>query len=130
MSEVVELIKTFGTKPKPGPYGVEFEWYFDCPGKLGRTGNYKYRVESGSGIGGRGHAWNLNVLPGGGLNRDSELEVCGPKVTTRRLLKRQILEALAEGNRPPDRDGYEIYARWHTYGLTSSIQWFSRRKRP
>lgn len=129
MADVVALIESFGTRAKPGPYGVEFEWYFDSPGSLGRTGNYRYRVESGGGIAGRGGWWNLHVLPGGGPDRDSTLEVCGPKVPTRALLKRQVLEALAEGNRPPDRDGYESYARRHTCGLTGSIQWFTRRRK-
>lgn len=128
MTDVVDLLTSLYIKAKPGPYGVEFEWYFER-GNFSRTGDYKYRVERGSGIAGRGDAWNLHVLPGGGRNRDSTHEVCGPKVTTRALLKRQVLEALAEGTKPPDRDGYETYARWHRYGTTSSVQWFQRRKR-
>ena len=129
MKDVVDLLTDLHIKAEPGPQGVEFSWYFDSPGGLGRIGRHRYRVESGSGIAGQGHAWNLHVLPGGGPNRNSGHEVCGPKVTRRLLLKRQVLEALAEGDRPPHLDGFESYARYHTYGSITSIQWFRRRNR-
>jgi hypothetical protein len=29
----------------------------------------------------------------------------------------------------PDREGFETYARWHTFGMTGSVQWFQRQKR-
>lgn len=46
-----------------------------------------------------------------------------------RSIANQILESMAEGAKPAAREGYEVYARWHTYGITSSVQWFQRRKR-
>jgi hypothetical protein len=100
---------------------VAFSWYFDrgCFPR-GET-TVHYRIESGSGIAGRGNAWNVTELPSG--------PTLGPKVTTRSALRSQILEAIAEGAKPEARDGFEVYARWHTYGSTSSVQWFTRRKR-
>jgi hypothetical protein len=120
MSDVVQLCTELCIKATPGPEGVEFSWFFDSPGQDGRTGSYRYRIRSGSGIAGRGHAWGLVELPAGPSQ---------PKVTTRRALKRQLLEAIVEGQRPEPREGFEVYARWHTYGWTSSVQWFRRRRR-
>lgn len=121
MTDVVELLKSLHVKPSPGPLGVSFSWYFDrgCFPRGGTT--VHYRIERGSGIGGRGNAWNVVELPSG--------PTLGPKVTAKRALKSQILAAIAEGARPEPRDGYEIYARWHTCGITASVQWFTRRKR-
>jgi len=122
MTDVVMLLTELNIKPQPGPNGVEFKWYFEG---LVRHGSSRFRVERGSGIGGRGDAWNLVELPSG--------QPCGPKVTTRALLKRQILEALADGPRPEVNTEQEAYARWHACGSgiakTGSIQWFKRRKK-
>ncbi len=120
MTDVVNLLASLHVKASPGPLGVTFEWYFD-DGCYPKRGNYKYRVENGSGIAGRGGWWNVRELPEG--------TPLGPKVPSARLLRRQILAAMAEGPRPPDRAGYETYVRWHTCGITSSVQWFQRRKR-
>jgi hypothetical protein len=108
MRDVVDLLTTLNVRCSAGPLGVAFSWYFDR-GNLDREGRHHYRVESGSGIAGRGHAWNV-------------------KVTTRHALRHQVLEILAEGPRPEARAGYEAYARWHTTGSTSSVQWFTRRR--
>jgi len=115
MSDVVDLLTSLHVKSKPNPEGVDYSWYFDN-GCFPKRGEYRYRVRSGSGI-----AWNVLELPSGAP--------LGPKVTTKDKLRRQILASMAEGPRPPERDGYETYARWHTCGLTSSVQWFQRRKR-
>lgn len=124
MHDVVDLLLSLHVRGEAGPLGVTFSWYFDR-GNLSRNGRYVFRIESGSGIAGRGHAWNVCCLPGG--------SPLGPKVTTRAALRRQILAALAEGVRPEPRDGYEVYARWHKSSpfpnTTTSVQWFSRRKR-
>ena len=48
-------------KPEHAP--IRWSYYFDR-GNLDREGRYHYRVESGSGIAGRGHAWNANATPG------------------------------------------------------------------
>jgi len=120
MTEVVELCRELHVKGVPGPYGVSFSWFFDH-GCLHKNGKFHFRIENGSGIAGRGNAWNVYELPAG--------PTLGPKVTTKRELRPQILAAIAEGARPADRDGYETYARWHTYGMTGSVQWFQRRQR-
>lgn len=120
MTDVVDLLASLCVKALPGPEGVEYSWYFDR-GCYPKQGEYRYRVRSGSGIAGRGNAWNVCELPSG--------TPLGPKVTTRAKLRAQILSSMAEGPRPPDREGYETYARWHTCGITSSVQWFQRRKR-
>lgn len=121
MSDVIDLCRALYVKAEPGPLGVSFSWYFDhgCFPRGGTT--VHYRIESGSGIAGRGDAWNVIELPSG--------PTLGPKVTAKSALRRQILEAIAEGTKPERRDGYEIYARWHRYGMTGSVQWFTRRKR-
>ena len=117
MSDVVNLCATLNVKTTAGPLGVSFSWYFEG---LLRTGRAEFRIERGSGIAGRGDAWNVRELP-------SDPPI-GPKVTTRRELRRQILEAIAEPPKPEPRPELEIYARWHTYGTTSSVQWFTRRR--
>jgi hypothetical protein len=120
IAEVIAILIGAGVQPQATPNGVEYSWYFDS-GCMGRSGRHRFRVECGSGIGGRGGAWNVVDLPSGKPH--------GPKVTSGAELRRQVLESLAEGNRPDDRDGYETYARWHTCGTTSSVQWFQRRRR-
>jgi len=120
MTEVVELCRELHVKGVPGPYGVSFSWYFDAGCFPRASTTVHYRIENGSGIAGRGNAWNVYELPGG--------PTLGPKVTTKRELRAQILAAIAEGARPADRDGFETYARWHTYGMTGSVQWFQRRQ--
>lgn len=121
LKDVVNLLRSLHVKGDPGPQGVTFSWYFDrgCFPRAEIT--VYYRIESGSGIAGRGNAWNVCELPSGAP--------LGPKVTTKSVLRKQVLAAIAEGTRPEPRDGYEVYARWHTYGTTSSVQWFTRRKR-
>ena len=120
MRDVVDLLTALNVRCSAGPLGVEFSWYFD-DGNLDRKGRHHYRIESGSGVAGRGHAWNVVELPEG-IPR-------GPKVTTRRALRRQVLETLAEDPKPENRAGYEAYARRHATSSTSSVQWFSRRQR-
>jgi hypothetical protein len=119
MRDVVDLLTALNVRGSAGPLGVAFSWYFDR-GNLDREGRHHYRVESGSGVAGRGHAWNVVELPEGTPR--------GPKVTTRHALRRQVLETLAEGPRPEPREDHETYARWHTTGSTSSVQWFTRRR--
>ena len=121
MSDVVQLCQALWVKPEPGPYGVTFSWYFDAGCFPRGSTTVHYRIESSSGIGDGGRSWNVKELPNG--------PTLGPKVTTKSKLRPQILAAIAEGPRPPDRDGYETYARWHRCGITSSVQWFQRRKR-
>lgn len=124
MTDVVEILTALHVKALPGPNGVEYEVHFDRgvfpqgspDGRL-----HRFRIESGGGIAGRGGAWNVRRLPDG--------EPLGPKVTTRAKLRRQILESMAEGTKPEEKSGYEVYARWHTFGTTASVQWFQRRKR-
>jgi hypothetical protein len=120
MRDVVDLLTALNVRCSTGPLGVEFSWYFDH-GNLDREGRHRYRVESGSGVAGRGHAWNVVELPAGTPR--------GPKVTTRLALRRQVLETLAEGPKPEPDEGHEAYARCHTTGSTSSVQWFTRRRR-
>lgn len=92
MSDVVALCETLDLRCEPGPLGVAFSWFFEHDDSTGaKTRRVDYRIECGSGIAGRGRAWNLVELPGGSPS--------GPKVTTRRALRRQILEALAEPSR-------------------------------
>lgn len=117
MTDVVNLLVSLNVQPHATPDGVCFEWYFDH-GCSHRNGRARFRVERGSGIAGRGDAWNVVELPGG--------VPLGPKVTTRAKLRQQVLAAIAEGPRPPDRVGFQTYARWHTCGLTSTVQWFQR----
>jgi hypothetical protein len=119
MHDVVELLTALNVQSSAGPAGVTFSWYFDR-GSLDREGRHHYRIERGSGIAGRGHAWNVVALPEGTPR--------GPKVTTRRLLRRQVLETLAGGPKPEALAGFEIYARWHRTGSASSVQWFTRRR--
>ena len=119
MTDVLEVLTSVHVSGMPGPNGVEFSVYFDRS-NLPRTGWVRFRVESGSGIAGRGHAWNVVEIGGSAL---------GPKVTTRRALRVQVLAAMAYGIRPELSPGREISARWHTYGLMSSVQWFTRRVR-
>src|SRR5688572_1148901 len=96
MTDVVELLASLHVKGKPGPEGVEYGWHSDRGAELSRT---RFRIRSGSGIAGRGDAWNVTQLPNG--------PTLGAKTRRRRELRRQILESLADGVRPPDRDGYE-----------------------
>ena len=119
MTDVLTVLTSVHAHGTPGPNGVEFSVYFERS-NLPRTGTVRFRVECGSGIAGRSNAWNVVELGGPAL---------GPKVTTRRELRAQVLAAMAEGIRPEPSPGREIYARWHTYGLTSSVQWFTRRSR-
>lgn len=119
MTGVLAVLASVHEQGSPGPYGVEFSVYFDSS-NLPRTGTVRFRVESGSGIAGRSNAWNVVEVGGPAL---------GPKVTTRRALRAQVLAAMAEGIRPEPSPGREVYARWHTYGWTSSVQWFTRRAR-
>jgi hypothetical protein len=119
MSDVADLLTALNVRCSAGPLGVTFSWYFDS-GNLDRHGRHRYRVESGSGVAGRGHSWNVVELPDGTPR--------GPKVTTRSALRRQVLETLAEGPRPDPREGREAYARRHTTRSTSSVQWFTRRR--
>lgn len=119
-ADVVALLESVHTRATPTPNGVEFSVYFER-GNLPRTGWVHFRVECGSGIAGRGDAWNVIELPSG--------PTIGPKVRSARLLKQQVLAAMAEGIKPEPRPGRQIYARWHTYGMTSSVQWFTRRAR-
>lgn len=118
VADVIAVLEAVHCKPAPTPNGVEFSVYFERS-NLPRTGWVHFRIECGSGIAGRGDAWNVIELPAG--------PTLGPKVRSVRLLKRQILEAMAEGIKPDPRPGFLVYARWHTYGLTSSVQWFTRR---
>lgn len=120
MADVVDLLTSLHVKSNPNPEGVDYSWYFD-DGCFPKKGEHRYRIRSGSGIAGRGNAWNVLELPSG--------SPLGPKVTTKAKLRPQILASMTEGPRPPDRDGYATYARWHTFGITSSVQWFQRRKR-
>lgn len=87
MSDVVALCVALNIQCEPGPLGVSFSWFFepDDPTRT-RTGHVDYRIECGSGIAGRGRAWNLCELPSGSPS--------GPKVTTRRALRRQVLKTL------------------------------------
>lgn len=119
MTDVLAVLASVHVHGKPGPNGVEFSVYFERS-NLPRTGTVRFRVESGSGIAGRGDAWNVVEIGGDAL---------GPKVRSRRSLRAQVLAAIAEGIRPEPAAGREVYARWHTYGLTSSVQWFTRRTR-
>lgn len=117
MADVLTVLDSVNQRGTPGPNGVEFSVYFERS-NLPRTGTVKFRIECGSGVAGRSHAWNVVEIGG---------ETLGPKVTTRRALRSQVLAAMAEGIRPDPLPGREVYARWHTYGLTSSVQWFTRR---
>lgn len=119
MADVVELLADLCVRGEAGPQGVAFKWHFDRS-NIPRTGTVKFRIERGSGIAGRGDAWGVVELPSG---------PSAPKTRSKRELRQQILAAIAEGEKPADRVGYETYARWHTHGLTSSVQWFQRRKR-
>jgi hypothetical protein len=119
MTDVLEVLSSAHAHGTPGPNGVEFSVYFERS-NLPRTGTVRFRVECGSGIAGRSGAWNVIEIGGPAL---------GPKVKTRRALRAQVLAAMAEGIRPDPLPGREVYARWHTYGLTSSVQWFTRRVR-
>jgi hypothetical protein len=118
-SDVVGVLESVHVlKHKATPNGIEFSVYFERS-NLPRTGWVHFRIECGSGIAGRGDAWNVIELPAG--------PTLGPKVRSARMLKQQVLAAMAEGIKPESRPGFKVYARWHTYGLTSSVQWFTRR---
>lgn len=118
MTDVVKLLSSLNVRGKPGPLGVSFSWYFERS-NMGRTGEYHFRVQCGSGIAGRGDAWNVVTLPSG--------NALGPKTRRKSELRRQVLEAIVEGVRPEPPPGYTVYARWHTFRDTSSVQWFTRR---
>lgn len=74
MSDVVSVLACAGLASSSGPNGVAFT-----------AGGMRFRVESGSGIAGRGNAWNVVRVDSG--------EALGPKVTTRRALRAQVLAA-------------------------------------
>jgi hypothetical protein len=80
MTEVVELCRELYVKGEPGPYGVTFSWYFDAGCSPRASTTVHYRIENGSGIAGRGYAWNVYELPAG--------PTLGPKVTTKRCAGR------------------------------------------
>lgn len=117
MTDIVDLCTELCLKAEPGPLGVTFRW---SRGSYESMTRVWYRIERGSGIAGRGGAWGVCELPAGPTH---------PKVTTRRALRRQLLEIMAEGTKPEPRDGFEIYARWHHTALCDSVQWFERRVR-
>lgn len=119
MTDVMAVLASVHVQGSPGPNGVEFSVYFERS-NLPRTGMVRFRIECGSGIAGRSNACNVVEIGSPAL---------GPKVTNRRALRAQILAAMAEGIRPEPQSGREVYARWHTYGWTSSVQWFTRRTR-
>jgi hypothetical protein len=109
MVDVVALLTDLSIRCEPGPLGVAFSW-----------GGERYRIESGGGIAGRGHAWSVVELPATTL---------GPKVTTRRALRAQVLAVMADPPKPDPKPGCETYARWHRTGVAASVQWFTRRSR-
>lgn len=79
--------------------------------------------------------WRL--VHGGGISGDGDRvwwfeRKSGPDksrvVRTRAELRRIIIERLA-GERPPEREGYTLYARRHSTRFTDSVLWFYRRRR-
>jgi hypothetical protein len=99
-----------------GPYGV-------TTGK--RWHDHQYRLEPMSGIGGPGR-WRIKRLPDG-------RQMSGT-IETKRQLRKAMREWLAEveyGPRPPEREGFIIYAHDNgvrtNIGMCNAIVWSYRR---
>lgn len=118
--EVGALLQSFGCfRWESGPHGFTLpgnqqRW----PGNLG-DGSRPVRIERGSGIAGRGGHWGLVDIRTGEST---------PRVSTRRELRRLILEWLA-GPKPHVPDGFTCYAKHNHNRFGDAYIWVIRRPR-
>jgi hypothetical protein len=84
------------------------------------VGSSTTRLTHGGGIAGRSNVWWTERLYADGVR------ILSREVSTRRDLRSIVVEDLADA-RPPERDGYTLYAR--SVPSTASVCWFYRRKR-